>query len=562
MDQIFHIIKYKLVSFMKINTDLKPVSILKNLGSMVVYVLFGIGVYFFTLSSLSYLLEEIRIGTFLLHRFVSIILFIFFMAVNAGNIIVSFSTLYKSKEVYYLIAKPISFTKIFLIKFLDNFFYSSTTMLLMISAVMLGYSTYFKIDFFFVIFFFFLMLLPFMLIAASLGVIFLMFMIRISYKIGLKKVIAGLIMLYLIGLLLFFKSSNPISIVEQVMVFYPNINGYFGSLDNPMLKFLPNFWIADSLYWFSAGKSMNALPYIGLLLGTSLMFLIAALFTAKKLYYKTWLESFELKIKNTRPKERINSKQIFNNKSFFTQQIDVLLKKEFLQFFREPGQWIHLSVIIFLIAIFIVSLGGIDEGLLNAYNYSLRAIIYVVIFSFNLFLISSLSLRFAFPALSLEGDAYWKLKSSPISMRKFVVVKFLILFFFIFLLGQGLNYFSHLNFPEALYLTSSINIGFITLAIVSLNFGMGSLFINLKEKSPIRIASSQGASLTFLFTIILIVFLIALLFIPVYNYYNDIFGFQERLKNIYLTSFIIVLVSLTISLTSIFLTKRALKRDF
>jgi len=561
MDQIFHIIKYKLLSFMKINTDLKPVNILKNLGSMVVYVLFGIGVYLFTKASLLYLLEEIRIGTFLLHRFISIILFIFFMAVNAGNIIVSFSTLYKSKEVYYLITMPISFIKIFLIKFLDNFFYSSTTMLLMISAVMLGYSAYFKIDFFFVAFFFFLMLLPFMLIAASLGVILLMLMIHISYKVGLKKVVAGLIMLYLIGLLLFFKSSNPISIVEQVMAYYPNINGYFGSLDNPALKFLPNFWIADSLYWFSAGKPMYALPYVGLLLGTSFLFLIAALFTAKKLYYKTWIESFELKIKNTQSKVRKNSKQIFKNKTFLTPQIDVLLKKEFLQFFREPGQWIHLSVIIFLIAIFVVSLGGIDGGLLNAYNYSLRAIIYVVIFSFNLFLISSLSLRFAFPALSLEGDAYWKLKSSPISMRKFVVVKFLILFSLIFLIGQGLNYFSHLNFPKELFLTASINIAFITLAIVSLNFGMGSLFINLKEKSPIRIASSQGASLTFLFTIILIVLLIALLFIPVYNYYNDIFGFQERLKNIYLTSFIIVVVSLTISLISILLTKKALMRD-
>ena len=444
MEQVFHIIKYKLISFMKINTDLNPVNILKNLGSAVVYILFGIGVYFFTKSSLAYLLEEIRIGTFLLHRFVSIILFIFFMAVNAGNIIVSFSTLYKSKEVYHLITKPISFLKIFLIKFLDNFFYSSTTMLLMISAVMFGYSTYFKIDFFFVVFFFFFMLLPFMLIAASLGVILLMLMIRISYKVGLKKVVAGLIMLYLIGLLLFFKSSNPISIVEQVMAFYPNINGYFGSLDNPALKFLPNFWIADSLYWLSAGKPMNALPYIGLLLGTSVIFLIVALFAAKKLYYKTWLESFELKIKNSRSRERVNSKQIFNSKSLFAPQTDVLLKKEFLQFFREPGQWIHLSVIIFLIAIFIVSLGGIDGRLLNAYNYGLRAIIYVVIFSFNLFLISSLSLRFAFPALSLEGDAYWKLKSSPISMRKFVVVKFIILFSFIFLLGQGLNYFSHI----------------------------------------------------------------------------------------------------------------------
>src|SRR4030066_1817272 len=494
MDQIFHIIKFKLISFIKINTDLKPVNILKNLGSMVVYVLFGIGVYLFTKASLLYLLEEIRIGTFLLHRFISIILFIFFMAVNAGNIIVSFSTLYKSKEVYYLITMPISFIKIFLIKFLDNFFYSSTTMLLMISAVMLGYSAYFKIDFFFVMFFFFFMLLPFMLIAASLGVILLMFMIRISYKFGLKKVVAGLIMLYLIGLLLFFQSSNPISIVEQVMAYYPNINGYFGSLDNPALKFLPNFWIADSLYWFSAGKPMYALPYVGLLLGASLTFLIAALFTAKKLYYKTWLESFELKIKNTQSKVRTNSKQIFKNKTFLTPQIDVLLKKEFLQFFREPGQWIHLSVIIFLIAIFVVSLGGIDGGLLNSYNYSLRAIIYVVIFSFNLFLISSLALRFAFPAISLEGDAYWKLKSSPISMKKFVIIKFSILF-------------------------------------------------------------------TFIFSIILIVLLIAFLFIPVYNYYNDIFGFQERLKNIYLTSFIIVVVSLTISLISILLTKKALMRD-
>jgi ABC-2 type transport system permease protein len=562
MPQILHIIKYKLIGFMKINTDLRPMNILKNLGSGLVYLLFGVGVYFFTISSLKYLLEEIRIGTFLLHRFVSIILFIFFMAVNAGNIIVSFSTLYKSKEVYHLITMPISFLKIFLIKFLDNFFYSSTTMLLMISAVMFGYSTYFKIDLFFVVFFFFFMLIPFMLIAASLGVILLMLMIRISYKAGLKKVVAGLIMLYLIGLLLFFKSSNPISIVEQVMAFYPNINGYFGSLDNPALIFLPNFWIADSLYWFSANKPMNALPYIGLLLGTSLIFLIAALFTAKKLYYKTWLESFELKIKNSHLREKTNSKQIFSNMSLFAPHTDVLLKKEFLQFFREPGQWIHLSVIVFLIVIFVVSLGGIDGRLLNAYNYGLRAIIYVVIFSFNLFLISSLSLRFAFPALSLEGDAYWKLKSSPISMRKYLVIKFLILFTFIFLIGQGLNYFSHVNFPEALYFTSSINIGFITLAIVSLNFGMGSIFINLKEKSPIRIASSQGASLTFLFTIILIVFLIALIFIPVYNYYNDIFGFQERLKNIYFSSLIIVLVSLTISLISIFLTKKALKCDF
>ena len=143
-----------------------------------------------------------------------------------------------------------------------------------------------------------------------------------------------------------------------------------------------------------------------------------------------------------------------------------------------------------------------------------------------------------------------------------MIVKFLILFLGIFLLGQGLNYFSHLSFPKPLFLSSSINIGFITLAVVSLNFGMGSLFINLKEKSPIRLASSQGASLTFLFTIVFIVVLIALLFIPIYNYYNDIFGFQDRLRNIYFISLLICTISLLISVISILLTKKSLKRDF
>jgi hypothetical protein len=48
---------------------------------------------------------------------------------------------------------------------------------------------------------------------------------------------------------------------------------------------------------------------------------------------------------------------------------------------------------------------------------------------------------------------------------------------------------------------------------------MGAVYANYKEKNPIRVASSQGASLTFLFTIIYLVFLILLLFAPLSNYF-------------------------------------------
>ncbi len=47
-----------------------------------------------------------------------------------------------------------------------------------------------------------------------------------------------------------------------------------------------------------------------------------------------------------------------------------------------------------------------------------------------------------------------------------------------------------------------------------INFGMGGLFANYKEKNPIRVSSSQGASLTFLISILYMLFLVVLLFKP------------------------------------------------
>ena len=87
------------------------------------------------------------------------------------------------------------------------------------------------------------------------------------------------------------------------------------------------------------------------------------------------------------------------------------------------------------------------------------------------------------------------------------------------MIGQVLNFVSNFQFSIMLTAISQLNTAFVTITLVSLNFGMGSAYSNFKEKNPIRVASSQGASLTFLFTIIYLVFLIILLFAPLSNYF-------------------------------------------
>ena len=124
MKDVFHILYFKILIFLKVNSPFNFSAILKSLGSGIVYSIFAYGCFVMTSSTIEYLLVSVKIGSFLLHRFVLVVLFIFFIAINVGNMVVSFSTLYKSKEVFHLITKPISYTKLFLIKFLQISLYT------------------------------------------------------------------------------------------------------------------------------------------------------------------------------------------------------------------------------------------------------------------------------------------------------------------------------------------------------------------------------------------------------------------------------------------------------
>jgi ABC-2 type transport system permease protein len=562
MSLLVHIFKFKLLSFLKISFDGKLMSILKNAGTASVYCIFGVGVYIFTYNLIEYLLEDVKIGLFLFHRFISAILFVFFLAVNIGNALVSFSTLYRSKEVSFLITKPLAYYKLFTIKFLDNFFYSSVTLLLIILTALAGYGSYFNmgIDFYIITLFF--QIIPFMMIAASLGVIVLLTVLKLAKHFGIKKIIAVLASVYIISLIFFYKLTNPVLLVSQVMEYYPDINRYFGFLDNKLVTLLPNFWISESMYWMVANNYLQAFPYLLLQVSLALIFFTAAVLLAKRWYYETWISSMDISFSSGRKKRGKNKIFGFGKKSFFKPQLEVLIKKEFWQFFREPSQWIHLIIILLLIFVFAGSIASIDVKMLYAYNAEMRTLIYLVVFLFNVFLIATLALRFVFPLISIEGQAYWKIKSSPLSNTKLMFTKFITLFLLILLIGQAINYFSHFRYPFILTFISSINTALITITLVSLNFGMGSIFVNYKERNPIRIASSQGASITFLFTLIYLAFLMIVLFIPVYDFFNPKNSYGEAAGKLPAASLIIGVVSIIVTLISINIGRRSLKRDF
>jgi ABC-2 type transport system permease protein len=561
MRTLFHIVWYKALSFFKTTTQLKVASIAKSIASLFVFGGFALGAYFFTFNTIQYIMEVADLGSFLLHRFLSMLLYVFFLSINIGNIIVSYATLYRSKETEFFFTKPVPHLSLFIIKFLDNFFYSSTTLFMIALAVLFGYGQYFQLPWTFYVNTLVFLFLPFMLIAASLGVTALMLLMKVAGKIGTKATLISLVVAYVGVVIAYFKLINPAKLVNGVMKHFPYTDQYFGYLDPPASTFLPNHWMTEALYWNLKGETASVVSNTALLILVSAACVSLMFFIARKLYYKSWLSYLELKA-HSETHATANGFFSFAKKSMFEPQTAVLIKKEFWQFFREPSQWIHLAIILLLIVVFVASIFQLTLGTNQPY---LQTVSYLVMYVFNAFLVTSVALRFVYPMMSTEGMSFWKVRSAPIQLNKVYWLKFLLAVIPVLIANELLMIASHhaIAHHQMIVLMGLMTSVFVALSIISMNLGTGTFFADYRETNPIKISSSQGATLTFLMSIAYLVFLIAMLFFPLFGYFQMAYKhipyssamFFVSIGVFLLGSAIVMFISHTVGL-------KAIKRDF
>jgi len=192
-----------------------------------------------------------------------------------------------------LFTKPVSYTQIFVLKFLDNFLYSSATFFLMVFMAVLGYGTYFGyswLTFLAVVLF---VMLPYLFLSACIGVLILMSLMKIAGRWGFRKVMAGLSLLYVAVVVIFFKYSNPIDLVQDAQRLGLSSDGGIKGLDSGLLANLPNAWVSNVLFYIARGNSALAFTHAAqLLILTAAMFGFV-LFVAHRFYYRSWLVTFE-----------------------------------------------------------------------------------------------------------------------------------------------------------------------------------------------------------------------------------------------------------------------------
>jgi len=155
--------------------------------------------------------------------------------------------------------------------------------------------------------------------------------------------------------------------------------------------------------------------------------------------------------------------------------------------------------ILFLLLIYLVAIVGAEkrigrfldnEGLIFALNLTIIA-----------YFATTLSLRFVFPSISLEGRSAWIIWSSPVSRAYIFWEKLLLYGVLFFALTEFLLFItaSSFNLSSSALLVSSIFLFFIVMTITSLSLAVGTIYPDFHETSADSLATSApGLAVTFI----------------------------------------------------------------
>jgi hypothetical protein len=133
-------------------------------------------------------LHGFPVGDLLAVRVIALFFLTLFAMLVFSNILVAYSTLYKSKETDFLFSLPMDEQEIFVNRFIETLTYSSWAFLFLGMPLMVSYGVVFELEWYFYpalpLFF-----IPFIVIAGMLGTIIIVALLRIFPNMGFRSLV-------------------------------------------------------------------------------------------------------------------------------------------------------------------------------------------------------------------------------------------------------------------------------------------------------------------------------------------------------------------------------------
>lgn len=437
--------------------------------------------------------EGMPLGSLMTARLLSAFALVLFVLLVFSNVLVIYVSLFRAKEMPLLVTSPMGGRRLFLARWLDALFLSSWASAFLGSPLLLAFGLVSEAPW---IFYPILVaaFLPLAVLAAALGAGLTLGVTALLTRFGRPAalVLGGGA---LIGAYLF--AARTFTTLDPGQG--GSLSKLLAVLGDAQHPWLPAQWAVDAIVAAARGRAADALPSLGLLFGSATVTLAAVTELAHRTFSTTWSAVY-----GTGRKKRDRSGRAFRLLDAVTRPLPEparsLMRKDVRTFWRDPAQWPQFFLFFGIMAVYAANVQRTSP----AYEADLwKGIITGLNGVVCLLILATLTTRFIYPLISLEGRRAWILGLAPVTWKQVLYQKLLLSLVSTSVFTVSLAALSshRLQLGPRDFLLTLLSVGVATVALSGLAVGLGALFADFEQDSPARIVSGMGGTLNFILSL-------------------------------------------------------------
>lgn len=521
------------------------------------YWLAGYGLFYM---GFDFLMSRIPgVGSVLLDRMVYLFFAFLLVMLFFSNMIIGYSTFYKSPETQWMLTWPVGRASVFRWKWLETAVLASWAFLFLSAPFVAAYGVVRHASGWFYVKVFFLFG-PFAMIPAALGALVVLMVARYFHRRVLKLVMIALTAAVIAGTGLLLKPVDVRDMHGAEMV--SALNQLLRNSQAAMQPLLPSYWISRSMIAWGEGWSSTGNFFFLVLLSNALMAGLVCAVASDRLFYEGWSrlhgQGPRLHLGVAALDRSINLlrggwlDRLLSWLPGMRPGTRALVAKDVRTFWRDATQWSQFVIFFGLLGLYVLNLRNVAYDWRSQYWVMFLAFLNLGATSMTL---ATLTTRFVFPQFSLEGRRLWIVGASPYGLKRVLLEKFWLssIGSIVITLGLAMLCSAILGLPVWFRVLFGSTVVLMSFALCGIAVGTGALFPNLdagptanrREDNPARIVSGFGGTFCFVLSLLYLTLVIGAEALPIYwRAGGDIFGGEGRTWAIISAWAFVVLLSL------------------
>jgi ABC-2 type transport system permease protein len=430
-------------------------------------------------------------GPALTQRLLILVFGVFLGILVLSATITALQTFYLASDVSLLLATPVGFRRLHHARFIETLVASSWMLLIFGLPVFLAYGWVYQAS---PLYYAALVgvLASFVVIPTAVGVLVATALVLVFPARGARDtLVVGVGLLVGVAVLI-------VRMLDPERLAHPSgllgFAGFLAAFESTGSPYWPTTWAAQTLVPLLGMRDGTPGFELALLVSTAAMLAAVSATIVERVYLKAWSKAQVGRVRAGEV-ERPLGRWLGRLATPLPRLARLLVVKDITVFIRDASQWSQLLLLGAVVAIYVYNFRALPIDGDGVLAEEMRHIAIILNLGLGAFVTTAVAVRFVFPMVSLEGRAWWILRTAPVPLARIWQTKFWMGFIPLAAFAIGLVVLTNRILqvpPLPATIIAGLLVGLVA-AIVAMGLSFGAIHPKLDTGNAAQIATGFGA---------------------------------------------------------------------